>query len=69
MWEHKHQDGHTVCSLLCLEGLRQIYQAKGPFSSDRGVSGKLGFGLMVVSTEGGVLGLAESQIWDPDLGP
>ena len=54
---------------LSLEGLRQIYQAKGPFSSDRGVAGKSGFGLMVVSTEGGVLGLAESQIWDTDLEP
>ena len=60
---------HSMFPTLSLEGLRQIYQAKGPFSSDRGVSGKLGFDLMVVSTEGGLLGLDESHIWDPDLGP
>ena len=47
-------------------------QPKGPFSSDRGVAGKLGFwsdGGGPMSTEGGILGLAESQIWDPDLEP
>ena len=63
---------HSMFPTLSLEGLRQIYQAKGPFSSDRGVAGKLGFwsdGGGPMSTERGVLGLAESQIWDPDLGP
>ena len=33
---------------LSLVGLRQIYQAKGPFSSEGGVAGKLGFAQMVV---------------------
>ena len=53
---------HSIFPTLSLEGFRQIYQAKGHFSSDGGVAGKSGFGLMVASTEGGVLGLAESQI-------
>ena len=39
---------HRIFPTLSLEGLRQIYQAKGPFSSDRGVAGKSGFCLMVV---------------------
>ena len=40
---------HSMFPTLSLEGLRQIYQAKGPFSSDGGVAGKLRFGLMVSS--------------------
>ena len=51
---------HSMFPTLSLEGLRQIYQAKGPFSSDRGVAGKLGFcsdGGGPMSTEGEDLGL------------
>ena len=39
---------HSIFPTPSLEDLRQIYQDKGPFSSDRGVAGKSGFCLMVV---------------------
>ena len=63
---------HRILPTLRLEGPRQSCQPKGPFSSDQGVAGKLGFwsdGGGPMSTEQGILGLAESHIWDPDLGP
>ena len=34
---------HTILPTVRLEGSRQSCQAKGPFSSDQGVAGKLGF--------------------------
>ena len=72
--EETHTPGwpHRIFPTVRLEGLRQSCQAKGQFSSDCVIAGKLWFwsdGGCPKSTEGGVLGLAKSQIWDPDLGP
>ena len=58
---------HTILPTVRLQGPRQSYQAKGPFSSDRGVAGKLG-----VWSDGGGPMLTRVKLglgWESNLGP